>query len=609
MTTPQTTAASEPTLSGSGDEDSTSSSPRLPLRTGLKILLNHLRNAKLVLGVVVFLSILDAAASLAQPLLVNRVITAVGENSTIRPFVMIMIGLLFFQAVLGISKQYMLGRTAEGMVRRIRYSLVGSLLRLPISAYGRLRTGDLVSRVNSDTTLVRVALTGGIVDAAGGMLVLFGSAFAMIYLDPMLFLVAFGVLAVSFIMVIVASGRIQALSKKAQESTGRMGAGTERALSAIRTIRASGATEAEEKALQSHADNAWRASVGQVKVAAMLYPVGGLSIQVAFLAVLGFGGARVASGALSVADLVAFLMFLFMMMMPIGQMFGAITTIAQALGALGRINEVLTEPSEKDSDSPVPSATPDLSGAVGAAPAVQFQDVYFSHEEDGDDVLAGLSFTADAGTTTALVGPSGAGKSTVLAMIERFHDPSSGTVRVGGVDIRDLDRDVLRSAIGYVEQASPALAGTIRSNLTLGHPDATEEECRRVLADVNLLERVESHEDGLDSVIGDHGIGLSGGERQRLAIARTLLSKRPLLLLDEPTASLDSRNERAMQQAIETVSRQRSVIIVAHRLATVANADRIVVIDGGQVQAVGTHSELMRESELYQDLARDQLLS
>ncbi|AYJ32293.1 ABC transporter ATP-binding protein [Corynebacterium xerosis] len=260
---------------------------------------------------------------------------------------------------------------------------------------------------------------------------------------------------------------------------------------------------------------------------------------------------------------------------------------------------------------PLPGARPDLSGAV---PAVEFNGVVFAHDDaeqhptPNRPVLDGVSFVADAGRTTALVGPSGAGKSTILALIERLHDPRRGVVRVGGADVRDLDRSNLRRHIAYVEQSVPVLAGTIRANLTLGLADVSDDRCRNALASVRLLDRIEAHGDGLDATLGDRGIGLSGGERQRLSIARALLSDRPLLLLDEPTASLDSRNERALQAAIDTASRSRTVIIVAHRLATVAGADRIVVVDEGRVRATGTHRELMESSDLYRDLARDQLL-
>lgn len=585
--------------------------PRLTLRRGAGILRDHVRESRAALIAVVVLSIVGAVASLVQPVLVNGVIEAVGAGDALAPFIVGLVAVVLLSSVVGAVQQYLLGRTAETMVRSLRHALLDRLLRLPTSSYGRHRTGDLVSRVGADTDSVRAALTGGIVDAVGGVLVIVGSAAAMIWLDPLLFVVALGVLAGAIVTVVAASGKIQELSRRVRESTGAMSSGVERALSALTTVRAAGATDSEAAALKDDADRAWRASLRSVRLEAILWPMSGLAVQVAFLVVLGLGGARVAAGELSVANLVAFLMFLFMLMMPVGQLFGAITSVAEALGALARIDEVMSEDPEDAADSPVPGARPDLSGAV---PAVEFDGVVFAHDDaeqrptPNRPVLDGVSFVADAGRTTALVGPSGAGKSTILALIERLHDPRRGVVRVGGADVRDLDRSNLRRHIAYVEQSVPVLAGTIRANLTLGLTDVPDDRCRSALASVRLLDRIDAHGDGLDATLGDRGIGLSGGERQRLAIARALLSDRPLLLLDEPTASLDSRNERALQAAIDTASRSRTVIIVAHRLATVAGADRIVVVDEGRVRATGTHRELMELSDLYRDLARDQLL-
>jgi ATP-binding cassette subfamily B protein len=212
------------------------------------------------------------------------------------------------------------------------------------------------------------------------------------------------------------------------------------------------------------------------------------------------------------------------------------------------------------------------------------------------------------GSTTAIVGPSGAGKTTLLALLERFYEPTCGSIRLEGADVRGLPRAALRRRIGYVEQDAPVLAGTIRENLLLGAPDADDARCLAALASVNLLDRIEQHADGLDTVVGDEGVGLSGGERQRLAIARALVTDAPLLLLDEPTASLDGRNERAMREAIRTAAVGRTVLIVAHRLATVADADQIVVLEAGRVVATGTHAELLDSSPLYRELARHQLL-
>jgi ATP-binding cassette subfamily B protein len=376
------------------------------------------------------------------------------------------------------------------------------------------------------------------------------------------------------------------------------------------------------------------------KISALVVPIAGIAMQVSFLVVLGVGGFRVASGAITVANLVAFILFLFMMIMPLGQAFGAVTSVNSALGALGRIEEIINLPAEDQFDRDIaPLAV--MVGAANAsvnpdAAAIDFDDVHFAYataavpvdiEQDGDKdrigtdsirtdpigkdrepVLRGVSFSAPRGLRTALVGPSGAGKSTILALIERFYDPTGGVVRMGGLDIRSLDRTALRSQIGYVEQDAPVLAGSIRDNLTLSSPDATDEECIAVMHAVNLTEVLERDPAGLGAAVGEDGVMLSGGERQRLAIARALLAAPPILLLDESTSSLDSVNEQMMRAAIDAVAENRTLIVIAHRLSTVVDSDQIVVLDHGKVVGTGTHSELVASTPLYRELAKHQLL-
>jgi len=295
--------------------------------------------------------------------------------------------------------------------------------------------------------------------------------------------------------------------------------------------------------------------------------------------------------------------------MPLGQAFGAVTSINQALGALGRIQEIIDLPAETDGDAAQPRRLPGVADAAIAFESVEFGYAPASPEEDARPVLRGVSFTVPRGTRTALLGPSGAGKSTILALVERFYDPSAGTVRFFGEDARELDREALRSRIGYVEQDAPVLAGTIRENLLIGAPDASDAACVAVLRSVNLGAVLDRDPAGLDAPVGEDGIMLSGGERQRLAIARALLAAPPVLLLDESTSSLDGRNEQLLREAIDEVSKDRTTVVIAHRLATVVDADQIVVLEHGEVVGIGTHRELLDSTPLYRELAEHQLLA
>jgi len=581
-------------------------------------LLPYLFEHKPVLAVVIALSILGAAASLAQPLLVSQVITVVQKGDSLGWIVWALVGLVVITALLNGFQHYLLQRTGTSVVFSARRQLVRRMLHLPISEFDSRRTGDLVSRVGSDTTLLYAVITQGLVDAVGGVLIFVGALIAMLLIDPLLLGLTVAVIAIALITVVSLSGRIRVASKQQQEKVGDLAAAVERSIGAIRTVRAANATEREITLIEEDARGAWRAGLRVARISALVVPIAGIALQVSLLVVLGVGGYRVASGAISVASLVSFILFLFMMIMPLGQAFGAINSVNQALGALGRIQEVINLPSENAGDSAVTTAEP--REATDAA-AISFESVEFSYpdsvvkarSEDSDEpveatVLRGVSFDVPKGTRTALVGPSGAGKSTMLALIERFYDPTAGVIRLGGVDIRALDREELRAQIGYVEQDAPVLAGTIRQNLQLGSPDATELECIAVIDAVNLREVLDRNELGLDAQVGEDGVMLSGGERQRLAIARALLAAPPILLLDESTSSLDGLNEQMLREAIDAVAQDRTLIVIAHRLSTVVDSDQIVVLEHGRVVGVGTHSELVKTTPLYKDLAKHQLL-
>ncbi|MFY9712278.1 MAG: ATP-binding cassette domain-containing protein, partial [Microbacterium sp.] len=282
-------------------------------------------------------------------------------------------------------------------------------------------------------------------------------------------------------------------------------------------------------------------------------------------------------------------------------------------------------------------------GAAADAPAVEFRDVRFQYPENvvaarraaaeaahslladahldpsagsgaqevgpAREVLRGISFAVPRGARVALVGPSGAGKSTILSLLERFYDPTGGSIRLHGHDARTYPRDELRAQFGYVEQDAPTLAGTLADNLRLAAPEASDADCERVLRAVNLGDVLERNPLGLEAPVGEDGVMLSGGERQRLAIARALLTEAPILLLDESTSSLDGVNEQRMREAIDAVSSDRTLIVIAHRLSTVVDSDLIVVLQDGTVVGQGTHAELVESTPLYRDLARHQLLA
>ncbi len=642
--------AERTTSDGAESADPPRRAPRGP-RASLRQLIPYLFEQRGLLAGALALGLVAAVASLVQPPLLGQIITRVQAGLPLAGLLAALSAIVVVGAVLSGLQHYLLQRMGEGVVLTSRKRLIAKILHLPISQFDRRRTGDLVSRVGSDTTLLRAVLTQGLVEAASGLLIFVGALIGMLVIDPALFGITFGVIVVALVVVVAVSSRIRPAVARAQEKVGDLAAQVDRSITSIRTIRAAGAAEREQAATERDATEAYLLGIKVARISAFIVPVSFLALQLSFLIVLGLGGYRVATGAITIAQLVTFIIFLFLMVTPLGQAFGAISAVNQALGALGRIQEIagLETEAERDAErSPIGRLVPLAEAREEGAPAIELRNVRFTYRsaapERADarelvrggrgarrdaeaapaeiietEVLRGVSFAVPRGARVALVGPSGAGKSTILGLIERFYDPDSGTVALHGADVRTLDRGELRRQMGYVEQDAPVLAGTLRENLLLAAPDASDAACERVLRAVNLgglLERggASPRGDGaglssaLDMPVGENGVMLSGGEKQRLAIARALLTAPPILLLDESTASLDGVNERLMREALDAVSTGRTLVVIAHRLSTVVDSDKIVVLDEGGVVGEGTHEELIVSTPLYRELAQHQLL-
>ncbi len=567
-------------------------------------LVPYLMEHKAALWIAMALSVLGAGISLAQPLVVGQVITAVQSGADLAGLVTALVAVILGSAVVGGFMYYVLAKAGEGVVLSARQKLAHRLLKLPIHEYDLRRTGDLVSRVGSDTTLLRAVLTQGLVDAVGGILVFVGSLVAMAFIDPLLLGLTLLMVVIAIASISVTARQVRSATTKAQQRVGDMSAAVDRALSAVRTIRAARAEKRESDAIAKDAGEAFTQGVKIARINAMITPIAGLAMNGAFIVVLGVGGYRVATGTTSVASLITFILLMFQMIRPLGQAFGAYSSVQSGLGALARIQEILDVPLEEtEAEARNAAKTSALNET-----ALEFENVSFGYaappatEENPNPesrvVLEGVSFAIPRGARVALVGPSGSGKSTIFSLIERFYEPSTGRILLDGQPVTEISRSSLRAQIGYVEQDAPVLAGSLRANLMIGSPDATDEQLTAVLAEVNLTEVLERDSRGLDAEVGENGIMLSGGERQRLAIARALLSAPPILLLDESTSSLDGLNEQRMRDAIDSVAKNRTLLVIAHRLSTVVDSDQIIVLEHGKVIGVGTHSELVVSTPL-----------
>ncbi|MQS07363.1 ABC transporter ATP-binding protein [Streptomyces alkaliphilus] len=569
-----------------------------------RVLLELVRPHRRVLALGALLSLITGATGLALPLVAKALIENLSAERAITGALVAMTALVLANAVIGALGGYVLQRTAESVVLDARRSLVSHLLRLRIGAVDRSEPGDLLARVTSDTTLLRSVTTDSLIGFGTGGLTLVATVVLMAVVDAPLLGVTLAVIALAALVIGVIVPRIHRASKRAQESVGAMGATLERVLGAMRTIKASGAEDREERVVHEAAEESWRESVRAAKWSALAGNTAGLAIQAAFITVLAVGGARVASGAIDVATLVAFLLYVFYLMAPIQQLVAAVTRYQVGAAAIDRMGETRRLPVE-------PAAPVGTAGSEGddANPAaLRFEEVRFRYSDGLPEVHHGIDLDIPARGMTAFVGPSGAGKTTLFSLIERFHEPSAGRILLDGTDLREWELHRLRGAIGYVEQDAPVLSGTLRDNLLLGRPDAGEEEVREVLRTARLDALVARLPEGLETRVGHRGTRLSGGERQRVAIARALLRRPRLLLLDEATSQLDAVNEAALRETVASAARATTVLVVAHRLSTVMAADRIVVLDAGRVRAVGTHAELVAGDGLYAELAATQFL-
>jgi ABC-type multidrug transport system fused ATPase/permease subunit len=615
-------------------------------RATLREFFPYLRGHVRVLLLVAVVSLVSTGLSIAQPLLVQQLVNAVSAGEPATLFVWFLVAITLGGAVFGAAQSYLLQRTAESVVLGVRRSLVGQLIALPIREFDRRRVGDLMSRVGSDTTLMRSVITSGLFEIVSSILMFCAAVVLMVLIDPLLFAITLSAVLLGAGGVLFLGRLIRRRSRDVQDAVGSMTAAVERGLSGIRTIKASVAEEREAAVIDVEATKAFRAGIAMARLQAAVQPIMSICIQGAFIVVLAVGGIRVAAGELRLGDLIAFILYLFLLVMPIGSAMSAFVQIQSGLAALDRIQEIARlEPERRDEgDLAGPGAGtghPEPAASSGSG-TIELRDVSFRYavaeeaaasprspespefpasprspespgepamaHDAGQLVLDGVSFTVPAGSRTALVGPSGAGKSTVLALLERFYEPTSGSISVDGVPLPRIPRSVLRSRIGLVEQEAPVLSGTLADNLRLAAPGATDDQLRRVLAAVGLDALGDRSDDGLDLNLGEDGIRLSGGQRQRLAWARVILADRPVLLMDEPTSAVDSRTEQLLQQTLGEASRDRTVVVVAHRLSTVADFDQIVVLDQGRVAAVGTHEELLESSELYRDMAARQRL-
>ena len=519
-----------------------------------------------------------------------------------------LVGVLVVSLLLAVStwaRFFLMMSTGERVVADLRKAVFGHVLTLSPAFFDSTRTGEIISRLTNDTTEIQNVIGFGVSMFLRNAILALGSLVLLFITSPKLAaLIVFGVPAI-LVPILLIGRRVRRLSRNAQDRVADVAAQVDESIHEIRTVQAYAHEESDRRLFDDRVESAYGTGVTRIKVKASLISAVMLISFSAVGVILWIGGHDVLAGKLTAGELSAFVFYAGIVAGGLGAVSEVWGELQRAAGATERLMELL------DTQSAIARPASDAASAlpVRASGAIRFENVTFAYPSRADvPALDGLTLAISPGERIALVGPSGAGKSTVLGLLLRFYDPQGGRILIDGADLSQCDPHDIRRQLALVPQDPVIFATTVTENVRYGRPDASDEAVRAACAAAHAMEFIERLPQGFATDLGERGIKLSGGQRQRLSIARALLADRAILLLDEATSSLDAASERAVALALEGLMKGRTSLVIAHRLATVQNADRIVVLEHGKVHSMGTHAELMRADGLYSHLARLQFL-
>jgi ATP-binding cassette subfamily B protein len=564
----------------------------------LRILWSFARPHQRALALALVLALVGSGMGLATPMVTKGVLDALDGSGSLRGPISALLLLLVVGSAVMYWQWTLLGALGERVVLLARESMVRRFLRATVPAVTRRPPGELVTRVTSDTVLLHQAATGAPVGLINAVVMLVGTLVLMAVLDLVLLGTVVAAVVVVGVLFAVLMPGIATAQQRAQDHLGRLGGNLEGALRAIRTVKAGRAEDRTAERIVADARTSAEHGIRAVRREALAWTISAAGIQLAIILVLGVGAWRVSEGALEVSSLIAFLLYSFGLMDPISELSQNVTALQSGIAAAERIRE--TEDLQSEQTQRFAGDVPVREAAPPDAPVLELRDVTAAYGPDAEPAVRGVGLVIPRRGHTAIVGPSGAGKTTLFSLVLRFLEPTGGELLLDGRPYRDLTHDEIRSRLAYVEQDTPIVPGTIRDNLLLARPDATEAELLRVLREVRLAEKIDALDEGLDTPLS--GAAVSGGERQRIALARALLRTPDVLLLDEATAQLDGLTEAAVQECVRARAASGAVVTIAHRLSTVIDADTIVVMEAGRVRARGSHGELLATDALYREL-------
>ncbi|GAB2481197.1 ABC transporter ATP-binding protein [Alkalibacterium psychrotolerans] len=544
-------------------------------------------------------SLLTTGTQLMIPLATQRFIDGIEFEQFTPWMAALIIGIFIIQVVFNGFSNYVLHKIGQGVVARLRSFLWEKVIKLPVRFFDRYASGEVVSRITNDTTIVQNLISSFFPQFINGILSLTGIFIILVLMDWQMTVVMLTAVPLALILTRPLGRRIAKVSREMQDETAVFSGKIQQTIAEVRLMKSSTAETFEQVKGNKDIDNLYRIGLKEAKYMAIIGPLIYTLMMGVMVFVIGYGGVRVAQGQMTTGELVAFLLYLFQIIFPVVTFMNFFMQMQKAAGATERISAILEEEEEITAGEAV-----DLSHLP-----IVFDAVSFSYEDE-KEVIHSVSFTAEPGQKIAFAGPSGGGKSTVFALLERFYIPESGEIRAGSFPVQSIDLKSWRSQIGYVSQENAMMSGTIRTNLCYGLEDADkipDERLWQVLEMAYAKEFVKELPDQLEETIGERGLKLSGGQRQRINIARAFLRDPKILMMDEATASLDSQSEQYVSQALDKLMNGRTTFVIAHRFSTIVDADTIIFIENGRVTGKGKHQELMAQHNLYRSFAHQQL--
>ncbi len=554
----------------------------------------------LVLAAILAL-ILTATVSLLLPLAVRRVVDGF-ETESVALLDQYFLAALAIAGLLALGtglRYYLVTRLGERVVADIRKAVFARMIHMSPAFFERIMTGEVLSRITTDTTLLLSVIGSSVSVALRNMLIFLGGLGLMLYSSPKLTGLVLLIVPLVIIPIILLGRRLRHLSRQNQDWIAESSGKASEALLSAQAVQAFTNERATAARFDQVTERSFDSAKARIRTRAIMTVIVIALVFAGVVGVLWIGARDVRADMMSIGELIQFLIYAIMVAGAVGSLSEIWGELQRASGATERLVELL---SDKDS---VADPAQGVALPLGGAGAIAFEDVHFHYPTRPDAAaISGVSLTINPGETVALVGPSGAGKSTIFQLLLRFYDPISGQITLDGVPLTDMTRETFRAAMAMVPQDPVIFAASARENIRFGRPDASDAEVEAAARAAAAHEFLSTLPEGYDTYVGERGIMLSGGQKQRIAIARAILRDAPVLLLDEATSALDAESERAVQRAVAELSADRTTLIVAHRLATVKQADRIVVFDAGQIVAEGTHDALVAEGGLYARLAR-----